>query len=74
MNIAILVERDAPTIPILKTNKNSSQIIEYMKSKVEEIVKQKLQENFNDTKQVNSRVVTKEIIQELEKVMENENK
>lgn len=50
------------------------EIIEYMKSKVEEIVKQKLQENFNDTKQVNSRVVTKEIIQELEKVMENENK
>ena len=44
------------------------------KGKVEEIVKQKLSENFNDTKQVNTKVVTKEIIKELEKVMSDENK
>ena len=49
------------------------EIIEHMKVKVEEIVKQKLQESFNDTKQVNTKVVTKEIISELEKVMKNEN-
>lgn len=52
---------------------NKEQIIEYMKVKVEEIVKQKLQENFNDVKQVNSKIVTKEIIRELEKVMKDEN-
>lgn len=47
--------------------------INVMKDKVEEIVKQKLSENFNDTKQVNTKVVTKEIIKELEKVMNDEN-
>lgn len=47
--------------------------INVMKAKVEEIVKQKLSENFNDTKQVNTKVVTKEIIKELEKVMNDEN-
>lgn len=49
------------------------EIIDYMKKKVEEIVKQKLAESSNDTKQVNTKVVTKEIIRELEKVMNNEN-
>ena len=38
---------------------NKEQIIEYMKKKVEEIVKQNLQENFNDAKLVNSKAVTK---------------
>ena len=52
---------------------NKEQIIEYMKKKVEEIVKQNLQENFNDAKLVNSKAVTKEIIKELKKVMSNEN-
>ena len=52
---------------------NKEEIIEIMKKKVEEIVKQKLQENFNDVKQVNAKVVTKEIINELEKVMKDEN-
>ena len=47
--------------------------INVMKAKVEEIVKQKLSESFNDTKQVNTKVVTKEIIKELEKVMNDEN-
>ncbi len=53
---------------------NKEEIIAVMKVKVEEIVKQKLSENFNDTKQVNTKVVTKEIIKELEKVMSNEDK
>lgn len=53
---------------------NKEEIIAVMKVKVEEIVKQKLAENFNDTKQVNTKVVTKEIIKELEKVMSNEDK
>ncbi len=52
---------------------NKEEIVEYMKEKVEEIVKQKLQENFNDVKQLNSKVVTREIIKELEKVMKDEN-
>ena len=52
---------------------SKEEIIEYMKKKVEEIVKQKLQENFNDAKQLNAKVVTKEIIKELEKVMNDEN-
>ncbi|MBR3885710.1 MAG: hypothetical protein IKJ33_04545 [Clostridia bacterium] len=53
---------------------NKEEKIDVMKGKVEEIVKQKLSENFNDTKQVNTKVVTKEIIKELEKVMSDENK
>lgn len=53
---------------------NKEEIIAIMKVKVEEIVKQKLSENFNDIKQVNTKVVTKEIIKELEKVMSDENK
>ena len=53
---------------------SKEKIIEYMKVKVEEIVKQKLQENFRDIKQLNSKVVTKEIIKELELVMANEDK
>ena len=53
---------------------NKEEKIEIMKVKVEEIIKQKLSESFNDTKQINKKVVTKEIIKELEKVMNDENK
>lgn len=53
---------------------NKEQKVDVMKEKVEEIVKQKLAENFNDTKQVNTKVVTKEILNELEKVMKDEDK
>ncbi len=52
---------------------NKEEKIEAMIKKVEEIVKSKLQENMNDVKQVNTKVVTKEIIKELEKVMNDEN-
>lgn len=52
---------------------NKEEVIKYMEIKVEEIVKQKLQENFNDTKQVNAKVVTREIINELQSVMNYEN-
>ena len=52
---------------------NKNEKIDYMKIKVEEIVKQKIAESLNDVKQVNTKVVTKEIIKELEKVMQDEN-
>lgn len=51
---------------------NKEEKIEIMKEKVEEIVKQKISENFSDAKQINAKVVTKEIIKELEKVMKDE--
>lgn len=46
--------------------------IEKMKVKVEEIIKQRLAESFNDSKQMNVKVVTRDIIKELEKVMNDE--
>lgn len=52
---------------------NKDVVINHMKEKVEEIVRRNIKESFTD-KQVNNRVVVKEIVTELEKVIEDEDK
>lgn len=49
------------------------EIVEIMKGKVEEIVREKVKENFNTAKTPDKKGVAKAIISELEKVMKDEN-
>lgn len=48
------------------------QIVEIMKSKVEEIVRNKAKEDFNEAKATDKKTVSKAIICELEEVMKDE--
>lgn len=50
----------------------NEQIIEVMIDKVEEIVRNKVKEDFNEAKAVDRKIVSKAIINELEAVMKDE--
>jgi len=51
----------------------NEQIVEIMKDKVEEIVRNKVKEDFNEAKPTDRKTVSKAIISELEEVMKDEN-
>ena len=51
----------------------NQEIVEVMKTKVEEIIRNKVREDFNVAKPVVRKGVSKEIINELEQVMKDEN-
>lgn len=51
----------------------NQEIVEVMKEKVEEIVRNKVHDDFDAAKPVDRKTVAKAIIEELEKVMSDEN-
>ena len=51
----------------------NEQIVEVMIDKVEQIVRNKVKEDFNEAKAVDRKIVSKAIITELEAVMKDEN-
>lgn len=51
----------------------NQEIVDVMKEKVEEIVREKVHDDFNTAKPNDRKTVSKAIIDELEKVMSNEN-
>ncbi len=52
---------------------NDTKIIEIMKEKVEEIVRNKVKEDFNEARPTDRKNVSRAIISELDRVMQDEN-
>ena len=53
---------------------SDKEIVEIMIAKVEEIVRSKVKEDFNEAKTLDKKNVAKAIIKEFEQVMQDENK
>lgn len=53
---------------------SDKEVVEIMIAKVEEIVRSKVKEDFNEAKTLDKKSVAKAIIKELEQVMQDENK